>query len=64
MNTFFDEEMEAEFNAHFDYIAELRAEHAECKATLDEEAEATERYNAAIAAGASEEEAWAAYCAA
>lgn len=64
MDPFFLEEMEAEFNARFDYIAELRAEHAEDPATLDAEAAACEAYNAAIAAGATEDEAMAAYYAA
>jgi hypothetical protein len=56
--------METDFNAQFDYIAELRAEHAEGLAALYAEAAAAEAYNAAIASGATEEEAMAAYYAA
>ena len=36
----YQEEMDYEFNARYDYIAELKAEHEESQATLDAEAEA------------------------
>lgn len=54
------EELEAEWNARYDYIAELRAEHDDSAAIAYEE-EAQERYAAALANGASEAEAEAAY---
>lgn len=61
MNGFY-EEMEAEFNAQFDYLREAYgATAADCNAMAAEDAEAQERYLAALAAGATEEEAEAAY---
>lgn len=63
MDPIMQAELEAEWNAQYDYIAELRAEHAEDPATLDAEAEATDRYNAVIEAGGTEAEAMAAYAA-
>ena len=59
--TNFYEEMEAEFNAQYDYAREAYAGAVEHNATLDAEAAAYARYNAALAAGASNAEAEAAY---
>lgn len=61
MNIGFYEEMEAEFNAQFDYPREAYAGTGDSAATLAAEAEAYDRYHAALAAGASEEEAEAAF---
>ncbi len=53
-------EMESEWNARWDYIAELRVEHDD-SAALAEEAVAYDRYYAALDAGKSEAEAEAAF---
>ncbi len=61
----FYEEMEAEFNAKFDYLKEAfgpTADDANAFAEAEEEAQAA--YEAALADGATEEEAEAAYWAA
>ena len=61
MNGFY-EEMEAELSGQFDYLREAYgATAADCNAMAAEDGAAQERYNAALAAGATEEEAEAAY---
>ncbi len=60
--TGFYEEMEAEFNAQFDYLREAYGATArDANEYAKQDAEAQDRYLAALAAGASEEEAEAAY---
>lgn len=64
MNGFY-EEMEAELNGQFDYLREAYgATAADCNAAAAQDGAAQDRYDAALAAGASQEEAEAAYWAA